>query len=79
MQVDLGLIPGLGRSPGEGKGYSLCSPHKESDTTDRLSLFTFTSLKALTQTCSHILRSWGLGLLNPGIWMGQSQPTTMTK
>ena len=38
---DLGLIPGLGRSPGEGKGYPLqyfglgC---KESDTTKRLSL-----------------------------------------
>ena len=47
---DLGLVPGLGRSPGEGKGYPLqysglensmdCSPwdHKESDTTERLSL-----------------------------------------
>ena len=48
---DLGLILGLGRSPGEGKGnplqYSgmensmdLYSPrgHKESDTTERLSL-----------------------------------------
>ena len=48
---DLGLIPGLGRSPGEGKGYSLqysglensmdCySPwgHKKSDTTEQLSL-----------------------------------------
>ena len=47
---DLGSIPGLGRSPGEGKGYPLqysdlenCmhySPwgHKESDTTERLSL-----------------------------------------
>jgi len=23
MQGDLGLIPGLGRSPGEGKGYPL--------------------------------------------------------
>ena len=42
---DLGLIPGLGRSPGEGKGYplqysglesSMDSPwgHKESDTTE---------------------------------------------
>ena len=41
---DLGLIPGLGRSPGEGKGYPLqesglensISPwcHKESDMTD---------------------------------------------
>ena len=48
---DLGLIPGLGRSPGEGKGYplqysglensmDLYSPwgHKESDTTGQLSL-----------------------------------------
>jgi len=48
---DLGLIPGLGRSPGEGKGYPLkysglensmdCivhGGHKESDTTERLSL-----------------------------------------
>ena len=45
------MIPGSGRSPGEGKGYplqysglekSLDSPwgHKESDTTERLSLFT---------------------------------------
>ena len=42
---DLGLIPELGRSPGEGKGYPLqysslenSSPwgHKESDTTERL-------------------------------------------
>ena len=46
---DLSSIPGLGRSPGEGKGYplqysglgnSMYSPwgHKESDTTERLSL-----------------------------------------
>ena len=47
---DLGLIPGLGRSPGEGKGYPLqysglensmdCSPwdHKESDTAEPLLL-----------------------------------------
>ena len=47
--VDLGLIPGLGRSPTEGKGYTLVfwpgefhglySPwgHKESDTTEQLS------------------------------------------
>ena len=44
---DLGSIPGLGRSPGEGKGYplqysglenSMDSPwgRKESDTTERL-------------------------------------------
>ena len=48
---DLDLIPGLGRSPGEGKGYSLQysglensmdfivhGGHKESDMTERLSL-----------------------------------------
>ena len=46
---DLGSIPGLGRSPGEGTGYplqysclknSMDSPwgHKESDTTELLSL-----------------------------------------
>ena len=48
---DLGSIPGLGRSPGEGKGYPLqysvlenskdCMVHgaaKESDTTEQLSL-----------------------------------------
>ena len=46
---DLGSVPGLGRSPGEGKGYPTpvfwprefhgpCSPWgcKESDTTERL-------------------------------------------
>ena len=47
---DLGSIPGLGRSPGEVKGYPLQSSdlenfmhyspwgHKESDTTERFSL-----------------------------------------
>ena len=42
---DLGSIPGLGRTPGEGKGYplqysGLYSPwgHKELDTTECLSL-----------------------------------------
>ena len=51
MWVDLGLIPGLGRSPAEGKGYWLqysgefhglysLLHHKESDTTERLSLST---------------------------------------
>ena len=51
---DLGLIPGLGRSPGEGKGYLLqysglenssdcISPWglKELDTTEQLTFFTF--------------------------------------
>ena len=46
--LDLGLIPGLGRSPGEGKGYPLQSfglensmdpwDHKKLDTTEQLSL-----------------------------------------
>ena len=60
---DLGSIPGLGISLGEGKGYpllsvfwpgefhGLCSPwgRKESDTTEQLSLslFTFTVLNGL--------------------------------
>ena len=50
---DLGLIPGLGRSPGEGKGYPLqcsglenpmdCIVHgvAESDTTEQLTLSPF--------------------------------------
>ena len=44
---DLGLIPGLGRSPGEGNGYPLqysglekSMGSIESDTTERLSLST---------------------------------------
>ena len=58
---DLGLIPGLGRSPGEGRGYPLwysgleksmdCSPwsHKESDTTEQLPLVTcqFSGIKSI--------------------------------
>ena len=50
---DVGLIPGLGRSPGEGKGYPLkysglensmdyiVHGVAESDTTERLSLSSF--------------------------------------
>jgi len=51
---DLGLIPGLGRSPGEGKGYPLqysglensmdCIAHGVSKSWTRLSDFHFTSL-----------------------------------
>ena len=58
---DLGLIPGLGRSPGEGRSYPLWysglensmdySPwsHKESDTTEQLSLVTcqFSGIKSI--------------------------------
>ena len=58
---DLGSIPGLGRTPGEGKGYPLqysgledsmyYSPwgRKESDTTERLSLHFFRALEAIIQ------------------------------
>ena len=58
---DLGLIPGLGRSPAEGKGYTLQYSgldnsmnyisqwgQKESDVTERLSL-SFTTLIAETE------------------------------
>ena len=56
---DLGLIPGLGRYPGEGKGYSsilawripwtIYSPwgRKKSDTTEQLSLISLHFLKSL--------------------------------
>ena len=39
---DLGLIPGLERSPGEGKGYppQYSALDNAMDTTERLSLFT---------------------------------------
>ena len=52
---DLGSIPGLGRSPGEGKGYSLqysglenhmdCIVHGIANSWTRLSDFHFTSLQ----------------------------------
>ena len=60
---DLGLIPGLGRSPGEGKGYPLrysglensmdCIVHgvaKESDTTERLLLLLLSDLEVCIST-----------------------------
>ena len=62
---DLGSIPGLGRSPGEGKGYPLqysglensMDCRKESDTTKRLSLssisFTFVKRKHTINTVFH--------------------------
>ena len=61
---DLGLIAGLGRSPGEGKGYPLqysglensmdCIVHgcKQSDMTERLSLSDFPP--ALAKTSSQL-------------------------
>jgi len=60
---DLGLIPGLGRSPGEGKGYPLqysglensmdCIIHKVTKSQKRqwLSLFTLTVSKVLSSWC----------------------------
>ena len=52
---DLGLIPGLGRSPGEGKGYPLqysglensmnCIVHVVAKSWTRLSYFHVTSLR----------------------------------
>ena len=53
--ADLGSIPGLGRSPGEGKGYSLqysglensmdCIEHQVAKSQTRLNDFHFTSHK----------------------------------
>ena len=56
----LGLIPGLGRSPGEGNGYPLqyiglensmdCIVHVVAKSQTRLSDFHFTSLPALIKS-----------------------------
>ena len=68
---DLSWIPGLGRSPGEGKAYQLqysglensldCmySPwgHKESDTTERLSL-SLSALKHIISPLANFLCYW---------------------
>ena len=65
----LGSIPGLGRSPGEENSYPLqysglensmdCIVHgdrKESDTTERLSLFTLTfSLSVMSASFVHVV------------------------
>ena len=60
---DLGLIPRLGRSPGEGNSYPLqysglensldCIDlaRKESDSTERLSLFKGIQFSSVTQLC----------------------------
>ena len=55
---DLGLIPGLGRSPGEGKGYPLqesslensmdCIVHGVAKSWAQLSDFYFTSLRYIS-------------------------------
>ena len=62
---DLGLIPGLGRSPGEGKGYPLqypglensvdCIVHGVAKSQTRLSDFRFTSLHGTSLNAEHIL------------------------
>ena len=69
---DLGSIPGLGRSPGEGKSCPFqCSGldnsmdyspwgHKESDRTEQLSLSSCPWGFALTMKCSR--------MLSPGLW-----------
>ena len=66
---DLGLIPGLGRFPGEGKGYPLqysglenfmdYSPwgHKELDTTEQLSLSKPLTVW-ITTNCGKSLKKW---------------------
>ena len=66
---DLGLIPGLGRSPGEGKGYPLqysglensmsCTVHMvaESDKTECLSLSLFIYCREETMFEMHGTRS----------------------
>ena len=58
--VDLGSIPGLGRSPGEGKGYPLqysglensmdCIVHGVTKSQTQLSNFHFTSLQFTYQS-----------------------------
>ena len=61
---DLGSIPGLGRFPGEGKGYPLqysclensndcivCGGHKGSDMTEQLSLYEDTKLNFIKMKC----------------------------
>ena len=53
---DLGSIPGLGRSPGEGNSYPLQYPglgRQESDTAEQLSLST--SLYTLLSECIQIV------------------------
>ena len=68
---DLDSIPGLGRSPGEGKGYPLqysdlensmvCivhGGHKESDTTERLSLSFRINLEVLSSKFFEFGKDW---------------------
>ena len=71
---DLGSIPRLGRSPGEGKGYSLqysglensmdCIVHGVAKSQTRLSDFHFTLLlwMKLLKTLVHILKMNGKGV-----------------
>ena len=81
---DLGSIHGLGRSPGEGKGYPLqyngqensmnCIAHGVAKSRTRLSGFRFTSLPGLTwqavgQFIANLLSSQGAG-----VWLNWSAP-----
>ena len=76
---DLGSVPGLARSPGEGKGYplqcsglenSMDSPwgHKESDTTERISLH-FTSCFKLDSMSLQLVVSFAQ-IVNPLFFQG---------
>ena len=72
---DLGSIPGLGRSPGEGKGYPLqysglensmdCIVHGVAKSWTRLNNFHFTLL--------HCYRILSRGILNTAVYTYQSQ------
>jgi len=74
---NLGLITGLGRSPGEGKGsvfwpgelHGLYSPWgcKESDMTERLSLFIFCG--DMIQPANKGPSSQGYGFSSSHVWM----------
>ena len=65
---DLGSIPGLGRSPGEGKGYAFqysglenstdCIVHGVAKSWTQLSDFDFTSLPYPTISFDYFLIDW---------------------
>ena len=78
---DLGLIPGLGRSPGEGKGYplqysglensidSIVWGCKESDMTEQLSIMGFSCVSAGKEPTCNV---GDLGLM-PGLGRSPGQ------
>ena len=65
---DAGLIPGLGRSPGEGNGNPLqYSCLEESDETEQLSARTHTHTHTCTHTCLMFVWPWEQFMaLDPG-------------